>query len=250
MSPAGFVNQLVRLITKGYRFYVTGVVPKGKDPRALDAKLIEKYYLHLGRESEYARRKARSRNKAKGIAGVAYVRYERFYIIIATKGERHRFFNSKDDPIRPGESVIEWRTVNRDGGLTEYPVEVRIRDLENGESCIRFDGYRISKRPSADGSSWHSHVRIDDEEYQTLKAYLVELAQHQTVSALKAELHRVQFEPYDPVYKQMKNIVRAMNRARKERGFKDRLTYKDIRWKIGSASPFIDYEQLGDKDAA
>jgi|GEM_PF-2277160 len=43
-SVEGFIQQLaVSYVSNGYFFYVAGSVPEGKDPRAVDAKLIERY---------------------------------------------------------------------------------------------------------------------------------------------------------------------------------------------------------------
>ena len=40
----GFIQQLaVGYVCRGYRFYFQGLIPAGKDPRAVDAKLIARY---------------------------------------------------------------------------------------------------------------------------------------------------------------------------------------------------------------
>ena len=62
----GFVQQLaVSYVANGYWFYVSGVVPPGKDPAAIDAKLIAKYGIGMSRSS-------RARRKAVGIANLHY----------------------------------------------------------------------------------------------------------------------------------------------------------------------------------
>src|SRR5262249_50676181 len=44
----GFVQQLaVSYVAHGYWFYVTGIIPEGKDPRRVDRKLIEKYEIDV-----------------------------------------------------------------------------------------------------------------------------------------------------------------------------------------------------------
>ena len=41
-SVAGFVQQLaVAYVGRGYIFYVTGEIPEKKDPRVVDAKLVQ-----------------------------------------------------------------------------------------------------------------------------------------------------------------------------------------------------------------
>ena len=57
-SVAGFVQQLVSCyLPHGYWFYVCGIVPKEKDPRTVDLKLLEQYGIGISRQSR-ARRKA------------------------------------------------------------------------------------------------------------------------------------------------------------------------------------------------
>ena len=52
----------------GYWWYVTGRIPKGKDPAAVDAKLIEKYGIALtDRQRAY--------RKKRGLANMQYIRY-------------------------------------------------------------------------------------------------------------------------------------------------------------------------------
>jgi hypothetical protein len=62
-------------------------------------------------------------------------------------------------------------------------------------------------------------VRIDLDEYKRVKAYLLDLACHRSAEALADEFRRLGFEPYAPVRRQLLNIWRAVNRARKTAGF-------------------------------
>jgi hypothetical protein len=49
-SVAGFVQQLaVGYIAKGYYFYVSGVIPAGKDPAKTDRKIIEIYGISVSK---------------------------------------------------------------------------------------------------------------------------------------------------------------------------------------------------------
>ena len=47
-SVAGFVQQLaVAYLTKGYYFYVTGLIPPHKDPVKTDRKILEAYGIAM-----------------------------------------------------------------------------------------------------------------------------------------------------------------------------------------------------------
>jgi hypothetical protein len=106
VSAEAFVQQLAcNLVNHGYWFYTVGHVPPGKDPRAVDRKLIDGYGLEISKWQ-------RARLKAKGHAKLSYLRHERFFVILATAGE-HIF----------------------------YQREGRVRDVRR--EPIVFDGYSI-----------------------------------------------------------------------------------------------------------
>ena len=49
-SLPGFIQQLaVSYVGNGYFFYVLGRVPDGKDPRAVDAKLVARYGIDVSK---------------------------------------------------------------------------------------------------------------------------------------------------------------------------------------------------------
>src|SRR5436190_6860625 len=97
-SPSGFVQQLaVHYLAHGYWFYVQGLVPEGKEPSIIDAKLTQKYGIGSSRSS-------RARRKAVGIANVHYLRYERFFVLLATHGH-HPFYDHEEDNIRDARKV-------------------------------------------------------------------------------------------------------------------------------------------------
>jgi hypothetical protein len=92
-SLAGFIQQLaVSYVVHGYFFYVRGQVPEGKDPLAVDRKLVERYGIAISKWT-------RARRKGKGIAGVQYIRWRRVFVLIATHGE-HSFFDEERANIR------------------------------------------------------------------------------------------------------------------------------------------------------
>lgn len=89
----GFIQQLaVSYVSHGYFFYVAGAVPIGKDPRSVDAKLVERYGIGITKW-------ARARRKRAGTASLQYIRHQRFFLIIATHGE-HRFFQDEKKAVR------------------------------------------------------------------------------------------------------------------------------------------------------
>lgn len=180
-TVGGFVQQLaVAYVQHGYWFYVTGQVPEHKCPLAVDAKLVARYEVAISKW-------ARARRKRTGGANVQYLRFGRFFVLIATRGE-HRFF--EDEPT--------FRDIRRDS--------------------LSFAGYSIGYKLGAD-RKWHASVRIHPSEYLTLKAYFLDLATRRSVEKLTDEFRRIPFDPYAPVRRQFPNILRAVNRERKQAGY-------------------------------
>lgn len=176
-SVEGFIQQLaVSYIRNGYFFYVTGRIPEGKDPEAVDRKLVRGYSVELSKWS-------RARRKRLGLASMQYIRHERFFVLLATHG-KHVFFEREKAQIRD---------------CRRYP--------------IKYAGYSLSYRGG------HPHVRIEQGEYNRLKAHLLEVGVHRRTELVSEELGRLPFEPYAPVRRQLLNIARALNRLRKVRGF-------------------------------
>jgi hypothetical protein len=88
----GFVQQLaVCYVGRGYWHYVTGQIPAGKDPRAIDAKLISRYGIDVTKWT-------RARRKQQGRASMQYLRFGDFFVLLATDGV-HRFF-AEESAIR------------------------------------------------------------------------------------------------------------------------------------------------------
>src|SRR5437016_1351411 len=81
---------------------------------------------------------SRARRKAAGFANVQYLRYRRIFVLLATPG-KHAFFEEEREFIRDAR-----------------------------KAPIKFGGYSISYR------SGHPHVRIEQNHYLSLKAYLTD----------------------------------------------------------------------------
>ncbi len=182
VSVAGFVQQLaVAYVANGYWFYVMGRVPDPKDPVSVDRKMVTQYGIDVSKWT-------RARCKKTGQARVQYLRYGRFFVILATHGE-HPFFAVE------GKQVRDFR---------RHP--------------LHFMGYAISCRQGRDGKTWHPSVRIDRGLCLELKARFAALAVHRPLEELCRELRRIDFEPYAPVRDQLRGILRAVNRRRKAAG--------------------------------
>ncbi len=192
-SLIGLIQQLACCYAPhGYWFYVAGRVPEGKDPLAIDAKLLAKYGVARSRSS-------RARRKRAGLANLHYLRHDRVFILLATHG-RHPFFQC----------------------------EANIRDLRR--QAFRHGGYAVSYkrgqyRRKQDRSSrgvrddkYHVRVRIDRERYAELKAWFLDLALRRTPDQLAAMLYNLPFEPYAPVRQQLLNLLRLVNKKRKAAG--------------------------------
>ena len=63
----------------GYRFYVTGRIKPSKDPGEIDSKLIAKYGIDISQRE-------RARRKELGLANMHYVRYQTWFVLLATEG--------------------------------------------------------------------------------------------------------------------------------------------------------------------
>jgi len=218
-SVAGFIQQLVSCyLPHGYWFYVSGIVPTGKEPRAVDEKLLVKYGIGVSRQS-------RARRKVVGMANVHYIRYRRRFLLLATHGH-HLFFNDEEKNIRDARRVP-----------------------------IKFAGYSISvakggfKGKHSTGGvlvpddKWRVRVQIEKEWYLGLKAYLLDIAPHRSADWLAAELYNLPFEPYAPVRRQLLNLIRHINQRRKTAGL-ELLRFSVLRFQRKIVRPFEPFQEL------
>jgi hypothetical protein len=188
-SPEGLVQQVaVCYLRHGYWWYIAGGIPKGKDPEAVDRKLIQKYGIDLTDRQ-------RAHRKQRGLANMQYIRYGHWFLLLATEGH-HRFKQEERD---------------------------RIRDCRRHP--IKFEGYSISYRragvtPAGGGNpKWHACVRIDPHTYKQLKAFFLDRACHRSTENLSADFARVPYTRFAPVRRQLLTIIRAANEARSRIGY-------------------------------
>jgi len=199
-TAVGFVQQLATgYLMHGYHHYVVGELPEGKDPRAVDARMVERYKLDTSRAT-------RARRKLAGLANAQYIRYRRFFVICAT------------DPV---------------GGHEFFKAHAPSQVRHIKKCPVAFGGYSIGYHRGVD-RKWHISVRIHPERYRDVKAYLVDLANKRSRDNLVAEFRRLQFEPYAPVRRQLLSILRAVNRERIVKGF-EQVTFEDLNaaWRVG-----------------
>ncbi len=78
----GFLQQLITLISHGYRYYCKTDYPQSKQKKwqAIDTKLIEKYNASIGKDRRY-------RNQQKGQANYLFIRWENQSLLLRSAGE-------------------------------------------------------------------------------------------------------------------------------------------------------------------
>jgi hypothetical protein len=200
-SVAGLVQQLaVAYVANGYWFYVTGRVPDHKDPATVDTKILQRYGIAISKWT-------RTRRKKVGQANLQYLRYDRFFVIVATHGQ-HPFFAAEAG---------------------------RLRDIRR--KPLHFMGYAVGCRKGRDGRRWHPSVRIERGLFRELKARFTKLAVHRSVEELCREFRALDFEPYAPVRDQLRGLLRAVNHRRKTAGL-DLVPPQALRLRRSPVRPF------------
>ena len=180
VSPEAFVQQLsCNLVNHGYWFYAAARVPPGKDVSAVDRKLIAGYGLDVSKWVQ-------SRRKAKGLAKIAYLRHERFFVLLATQGE-HVFFDRE-----------------------------AVKDMRR--EPLVFAGYCIGAGKGSDGR-YHASVRIDAGQFNDVRAHLLDLACRRSKENLVRVFNELRFEPYARVRRQLLRLLREVNEKRRTAGF-------------------------------
>lgn len=181
-----FLAQVVRLAGNGYYFYFRGELKPGKDPHKLDHKLVREWQL----DQPYWKREKRRRGAAPSIW---YLRYERHYLLLATHGrtedgQDHRFFE-------------------------EY--ESTLKDIR--KQAIYFCGYSIRYPISKENGRRRINVRLDKPTYEQLRDTLCLKAiryRYRDRAAIEAEFASLPFQPYRDVGRQLRTILREVNRRR------------------------------------
>jgi hypothetical protein len=178
-SVEGFVQRLaLDYVRYGYWFYVVGSIPAGMSPAKIDRDIISRYKVNISRWTRYRRAKL-------GLASVRYLRFERFYVLIANEGQ-HLFREREAE---------------------------RMKDIR--KTPIRFAGYSIGYKRSKGGNSWHPSVRVERNQYRVLKREFLDASLKLSVKALVKAFRSLPFEPYAPVRWQLVNLLQLVNDRRK-----------------------------------
>ncbi len=125
----------------------------------------------------------RTDRKKNGLANMQYIRYKRVFVLAATKGE-HYFFT--DEP--------------------------KISDVRN--RAIQVLGHEIGLKNS------HASVQIPYKDYKSKRSYLVDRATHWNEQKITGELLGWRYITFQPVRRQLKQIMREVNNKRKAAGLK------------------------------
>lgn len=199
-SIEGLVQQVAcSYLVNGYVFYVRGVVPEGKEPETVDAKLIEKYTVDRSKWG-------RSVDAQNGVARMQYIRHERTFLLMATHGT-HRFFDDEKGSVR----------------------DVR-------KSPIKYAGYSISYRRGQDGK-YHPHVRIERAQLAMLKSHFRQLALRPSTEQIAREFADLPFEPYAPIRRQLFELLRAVNKVRTQQAY-PQIPHAVLRFRRRIVPPF------------
>jgi hypothetical protein len=162
LSIEGFIQQLaVCYVGRGYVFYVTGVIPAEKDPRAVDEKLLRQYHIAVSKW-----RKWRGFHLA-GEANLQYLRYQRFFVILASYGG-HEFLRREASAIRDARKVpIKF---------AGYSVSFR-----GGHACVRIEqetekwlkAYMVERALTKKETLEASFYRLPYEPYKPVRQQLL-----------------------------------------------------------------------------
>jgi len=171
----------------------------GSVPAGKDVRAVDRKLI--AKYGITASSKERTRRKRAGLANLQYIRHDRFFLLMATHGG-HRFF---DDEVR------------------------EIRDARR--QPIKFAGYAISYR------NGHTSVRIEQREYQQLKAWFLDLALRRSAEVLGAEIRAVRFVLYRSIRQQLLCLWRSVNRIRRTAGYES-VSIECVPWRRRIVLPF------------
>lgn len=188
------LSQLVRLIGHGYHFVFYAELKHGKDPAALDEKLIDLWDL----DQPGWKRESRRRGKAPSIW---YLRYREHYFLLSTKG----------------------RSVDEHKRTVPHPFFLEYGDtlVDVQRYALYFCGYSI-RYPRVHGVH-QLNVSLEKRAYEYHRDTLLQKStseRYRTREAMEAEFAKLPHQPYRLVLEQYHRILRLVNKRRaRYRGF-------------------------------
>ena len=200
-SLNALVKQIaVHTLRWGYWWYLTGVIPEGKDPQKIDRKLMDKYKANVSMST-------RNRRKHAGLANARYYRLGRQFFLFTTWGESPIWKYEKNNLrcIRRPPRNFEKRT----GYTGKFPFV----PLQVGSYSISYKPGGRTRKGRVD-PQWHSHVELSRDCYRNLKAEFLELSTKMSTEELGLKFYEMSYEPYAPLYRQLLKIVRDVNKRR------------------------------------
>ncbi len=241
-SIDGMVQQLVTLVAKGYRYYFVGNMKPGSDPDRFDERMLEHYDAGLPKWT-------RERRRQRGLANFRYLRHGEWFIVLVTEGKAERFWREDKHRTRDVRAVpIRFKGYSislQQGGYKRVPQDERV--WRNAMWSAYRDARERGEKgeappPAARDSKYHVHVRLDEETYAGMKAYFLNIATHRHSDFLAEEFSGLWCQPFGPVRVQLRNILRAVNEARKAAGY-DTLPLSVIRFKRRIVKTFVEVQK-------
>lgn len=184
-SIDAFLAQVVRYISSGHYFYIRCRIPESKDPIAVDEKILRLYDIRRSRWQ-------RKRRSLKATAGIHYLRCDRLFVIMLTKGQHETFYRDH------GQSVLDIR-----------------------RTALKAFGYSIRWGFSEAERRFRASVRLDKETYREVKGHMLAICvwpSCQPQDAMERQFRRLPYQLYGPVREQLYRIARAVNRRRRRAG--------------------------------
>ena len=185
----------------GYFYYVTGyIAPRLRErPHVVDQAIIKKFAVTASKNKRFERRQ-------KGLSNVAYLRYDRAFIIMATPGAHN-----------DGDHADFFEEHERRGEL-----------LDARLTAICLLDYAIKSVENPDGTR-RARVAMTYSKYQKVRWQFIKKGLIFDRETLKKEFRKMAgFQPFGGVQLQFRKILEDVNAARRKKGFgKDQLLEPD-----------------------
>ncbi len=249
-SIEGFVDLVVQLAGHGYYFWYQGSVKnnRGLTPQEIDCRQIVQFNANLPK-------RARSYQRELGNASVRYIRFGADYWLFWTHGKSKVF----ERYIRDGELLFnDFRkdralrfhgyniSLSRRGYEKKTEGERRAHRAEKARRIAAGEDYRNMPKGRRH-ERWKARVKIGEERYRMIEAELLGLATHRSAQYLAMRLRCVEFLPYAPVRQQLFQIVKKVNKARKQAGKNyELLSWECIPYRRKMTSPYKPVDEAGD----